>query len=187
VPLEKEFPLAIAIANRYARALADVVAQTGDYRRVQGELQDFAEVYAESADLRDVLRTPAVAPPDRRRVLEAILRRLGTSTISGNFLRVLLDNYRLALLEEIMEAFQKMANERLGVARVEIASATELSEAERGTLTTRFEALTQKRVEVDFRVDRNLLGGIEARIGSTVYDGSVRGHLERIRERLTAH
>jgi F-type H+-transporting ATPase subunit delta len=178
--------LAIAIANRYARALADVVARGGDYRRVQGELQDFAAVYAESADLRDVLRTPAVPPQDRRRVLEATLRRLETSTISANFLRVLLDNYRLALLEEIIEAFQKIANERLGVAQVEIASATELSEAERGTLVARFEALTQKHVEVDFRVKRGLLGGIEARIGSTVYDGSVRGHLERIRERLMA-
>lgn len=186
MPLEKEAPVAIAVANRYARALADVVAQTGEYRRVQGELQDFASVYAESADLRDVLRTPAIAPQNRRRVLEAILRRLGTSMISANFLRVLFDNYRLEMLEEIIEAFQKLANERLGVAQVKIASATELSEAERGMLTARFESLTEKRVEVDFRVDGNLLGGIEARIGSTVYDGSVRGHLERIRERLTA-
>jgi F-type H+-transporting ATPase subunit delta len=186
VPLEKEFPLAIAIANRYARALADVVARTGDYRRVRRELQDFAEVYSASADLRDVLRTPAVSPQDRRRVLEAILRRLGTPTISANFLRVLFDNYRLGLLGEIVEAFQKITNERLGVAQVEIASAMELSEAERQTLVARFEALTQKQVEVDFRVDRKLLGGIEARIESTVYDGSVRGHLERIREGLMA-
>jgi len=178
--------MAIAIANRYARALADVVARTGDYRRMQGELQDFAAVYRESADLRDVLRTPAVSPQEKTRVLEEILRRLGTSTIGANFLRVLLGNYRLALLDEIIEAFQAIANERLGVARVEIASATELSEAERGALVARFEALTEKRVEVDFRVERRLLGGIEARIGSTVYDGSVRGHLERIRERLMA-
>jgi F-type H+-transporting ATPase subunit delta len=186
VPGDKEFLLAIAIANRYARALADVVARTGDYRRVQEELQDFAAAFRESADLRDVLRTPAVAPQDKTRVLEAIVQRLGTSTIGGNFLRVLLGNYRLALLGEIIAAFQKIANERLGVAQVEIASATELSEAERGALVARFEALTQKRVEVDFRVERNLLGGIEARIGSTVYDGSVRGHLERMRERLMA-
>jgi F-type H+-transporting ATPase subunit delta len=186
VPRDKEFLLAIAIANRYARALADVVARTGDYRRVQEELQDFAAVFRESADLRDVLRTPAVAVQDKTRVLEAVLQRLETSTIGTNFLRVLLGNYRLDLLDEIIAAFQKIANERLGVARVEIASATELSDAERGALVARFEALTQKRVEVDFRVERSLLGGIEARIGSTVYDGSVRGHLERMRERLMA-
>jgi F-type H+-transporting ATPase subunit delta len=178
--------LAIAIANRYARALADVVARTGDYRGAQQELQDFAAVYRESADLRDVLRTPAVSSQEKTRVLEAILQRLGTSTISANFLRVLLGNYRLALLDEIIEVFQKIANERLGVTQVEIASATELSEAEKATLAARFEALTEKRVEVDFRVERRLLGGIEARIGSTVYDGSVRGHLERIREKLMA-
>lgn len=178
--------MAIAIANRYARALADVVARTGEYRRAQEELQDFAAVYRESADLRDVLRTPAVSSQEKTRVLEEILQRLGTSTISANFLRILLGNYRLALLDEIIEVFQKIANERLGVTQVEIASATELSEAEKAALAARFEALTEQRVEVDFRVERRLLGGIEARIGSTVYDGSVRGHLERIRERLMA-
>ncbi|MBZ5516418.1 MAG: ATP synthase F1 subunit delta [Acidobacteriia bacterium] len=178
--------MAIAIANRYARALADVVARTGDYRRVQGELEDFAALYRESADLRDVLRTPAVPSQAKTQVLEAILRRLGTSLIVGNFLRLLLANYRLALLDKIITAFHKIGNDRLGVTEVAIASATELSDTEQRALIARFEALTQKRVEVQFRVAPNLLGGIEARIDSTVYDGSVRGHLERIRERLTA-
>lgn len=178
--------MAIAIANRYARALADVVARTGEYHRALDELQDFAAVYSESAELRDVLRSPSVSPQEKTRLLEAVLRRLGTSRIGSNFLRVLLGNYRLELLGEIIEAFQKIANERSGVAQVEIASATELSEAERQALLARFEALTRKRVEVGFRIERGLVGGIKARIGSTIYDGSVRGHLERIRERLMA-
>jgi F-type H+-transporting ATPase subunit delta len=166
--------------------LADVVGRTDDYRRAQEELRAFAAVYRESADLREVLKTPAVSVADKTRVLEAILARLGTSRLLANFFRLLLANYRLRLLDDIIEAYGKIVTERMGIARVQVSSATELSAAERETLATRFAAVTQKRVETEFEVDPKLLGGVTAQIGSTVYDGSVRGHLQRIRERLTA-
>jgi F-type H+-transporting ATPase subunit delta len=111
---------------------------------------------------------------------------LEVSPVTGNFLRVLTSNYRLSLLGEVIQAYLKIVNERLGIARVLISSAAELSDVERGALLARFEALTRQRVEVEFRIEKELLGGILARIESTVYDGSVRGHLQRLRERLTA-
>jgi F-type H+-transporting ATPase subunit delta len=175
-----------AISHRYARALADVVGRTGDYTTALGELEDFAALYRASAELRDVFRTPAVAPADKSRVLGAILQRLGTSKLTGNFLHVLLQNYRLMLIDDIVEAFKEAAHERLGVVEVQIASAADLSEAERQALRARFESLTKKQVEVEFQIEKDLLGGVLAQIGSTVYDGSVRGHLLRIRERLMA-
>ena len=178
--------MATAIASRYARALADVVGRTGDYGRAQDDLQAFAAVYHESAELREVLKTPAISVADKTRVLEAILARLGTSATLANFFRVLLANYRLALVEDILEAFGKIVIVRMGIARVQISSATELSQPERQTLVARFEAVTQRRVEAEFEVVPELLGGVTAQIDSTVYDGSVRGHLQRIRERLTA-
>ena len=178
--------MAIAIASRYARALADVVSRTGEYRPALDDLQAFAAVYRQSAELRDVLRTPAVALADKERILEALLARLGPSVTVANFFRVLLANYRLPALDDIIEAFAKIANERMGIAQVRIASAADLSEDQRRTLVARFETITHKRAEVEFEVDAQLLGGITAQIGSTIYDGSVRGHLERIRERLTA-
>jgi F-type H+-transporting ATPase subunit delta len=166
--------------------LADVVGRSGDYRPAQDDLHAFAAVYHESAELREVLKTPAISVADKTRVLEAILARLGTSVTPANFFRVLLANYRLALLDDIIEAYGKIVNERMGIARVQISSATELSPAERETLAARFEAVTRRTVEAAFEVDPRLLGGVTAQIGSTVYDGSVRGHLQRIRERLTA-
>ena len=178
--------MATAIASRYARALADVVGRTGDYRRAQEDLQAFAEVFRESTELREVLKTPAISVADKTRVLEAVLARLGTSPLVANFFRVLLANYRLALLDDIIEAFGKIVIARMGIARVRITSAAGLTPAERETLTARFAAVTQKRVEAEFEVEAELLGGVTAQIGSTVYDGSVRGHLQRIRERLTA-
>jgi F-type H+-transporting ATPase subunit delta len=176
--------MATAIANRYARALADVVSRTGDYRRAQEELVAFAEVYRESTELRDVLKTPAISVADKTRVLDAILARLGTSLTLANFFRVLLANYRLGIVDDVIESYEKLVSGRLGIARVKISSAAELSPADRQALTARFEAVTAKKVEAAFQTIPGLLGGVTAQIESTVYDGSVRGHLERIRERL---
>ena len=176
----------MVVANRYARALADVVAASGDYRKVLEELQDFERAYRESPELKEVFASPAVALPQKMKVLEAIGARLGDSPLTLIFLRVLLANYRMPLLEEVVQAFRRIANDRMGVVQVIISSASDLSEAEREALASRFRELTRKQVELEFRIDSELLGGILAQIGSTVYDGSVRGNLARIREQLTA-
>jgi F-type H+-transporting ATPase subunit delta len=177
--------VAIAVANRYARALADVVSQAGDYRLVQSELENFLKAYRESSDLREVFDTPAIALEKKIKVLEAVLARIGVSRVTGSFLRVLVTNYRVGLLGEICAAFVKIANDRLGVVQVKVFSATDLSEPEKQALRSRFRDVTRREVEMEFGAERELLGGILAQIQSTVYDGSVRGHLDRIREELT--
>jgi len=176
----------MVIANRYARALADVVAASRDYRKVLAELEDFERAYRENPELREVFVSPAVALPQKLKVLDAIGQRLGESPVTLNFLRVLLANYRMPLLEEAVQAYRKIANEREGIVQVTITSASELSEAERESVAARFRQLTGKQVELDFRIDNGLVGGMMAQIGSTVYDGSVRGSLARIREQLMA-
>lgn len=173
-----------AVANRYARALADVVGRTGDYHRILKELEDFRALHRESAEFREVLHTPAVPLAARMKVLEAVLARLTTSPVTANFLRVLVANYRMVLLEEIVQAFLRIAHDRLGIVQVKVLSAGELSEADREALRARFEEITRKQVKLTFQLQPELLGGILAQIESTVYDGSVRGHLERIRQRL---
>jgi F-type H+-transporting ATPase subunit delta len=176
----------MVIATRYARALADVVAASGDYRKVLEELEDFQRAYRESPELKEVFASPAVALPQKMKLLEVIGQRLGHSPVTLNFLRVLLANYRMPLLEEAVQAYRKIAYDRMGIVQVTISSASDLSKAERESVAARFRELTGKQVELEFRTDRELLGGILAQIGSTVYDGSVRGNLARIRERLTA-
>lgn len=178
--------MSMAVAGRYARALADVAGPKGDFRAVERELAEFAEIYRASADFRQLLETPAVSLDRKMRVLEAILARLGTSTITANFLHVLVRNFRVDLIEEIVQAFSKIVNDRLGVVEVKVYSAAGLSEEVRRGLRERFEQVTKKRVEMDFQLDEKLLGGILAQVRSTVYDGSVRGHLDRIREKLMA-
>lgn len=179
--------MSLAVANRYARALADVVAPTGNYHQVLEELEAFRAAYAESPELRDLCTSPAIPLPEKLKVVAAIAARLHLSPVTGNFLRVLLANYRMPLLEGAVAAFRKVAHDRLGIVEVRVYAATELSEAEREILRGRFRELTQKDVELEFHIQRELVAGIRAQIGSTVYDGTVRGRLERIREGLLAH
>lgn len=174
----------MAVANRYARALADVVSRKGDYPAVEKELLDFAAACHASAELREVFETPAVPLDDKMKVLEAVLARLGSSAVSSNFFHVLVSHYRMAVLDEILEAFARIVNDRLGIVEVQVFSASALSEQERRELSSRFQQVTQKQVEMEFHLREELVGGILAQIRSTVYDGSVRGHLDRIREKL---
>lgn len=178
--------MAIAVANRYARALADVVSRTGDYRAVQRELEDFAAAWRESAELREVFETPAVALDGKMQVLEAMVARLGASAVTSNFLHVLVSHYRMGLLAEIIPAFGRVVNDRLGIVEVKVFAASELSEDARRALGARFERVTERKVEMEFHLQEGLLGGILAQIRSTVYDGSVRGRLDRIRQKLIA-
>ncbi|MGH9398434.1 MAG: ATP synthase F1 subunit delta [Terriglobia bacterium] len=175
-----------AVAQRYARAFAEVVGPQGDFAKATQELETFAEVYRESAELREVFESPAVKPQQKQDVLNAILARLGTSAGTGNFLRVLLDHYRINKLDEIRADFQAIANDELGVAEMKVISAAPLSEIERGALAGRFHDLTRKRVEIEYGVDPALVGGVVAQIKSVIYDGSVRGSLDRIREQIGA-
>jgi len=173
-----------AVANRYARALADVVAPTGNYRQVLSELEDFGAAYSQSVELREVCETPAIAMALKLSVLQALAGRMACLPITLNFLRVLMSHYRLPLLEEVIQAFRSVAYARLGIVRVKISSASDLSDQERELLRSRFNELTQKQSELEFRLNADLIGGLVAQIGSTVYDGSIRGHLDRIREQL---
>jgi F-type H+-transporting ATPase subunit delta len=177
--------MAFRIANRYARALADVIGATSDYRHAIDDLAEFGSIYGESSELRNLFEAPAVPLGPKLRVLDEVLKRLNISPGVSNFLRVLVQNYRMSYFDEINRAFRRIANERLGIVAVSVFSANELAEREREALASRFRELTGKQVEFEFHLDPELLGGVRAQVGSTVYDGSVRGALDRFKEQLT--
>ncbi|MBI1750504.1 MAG: ATP synthase F1 subunit delta [Acidobacteria bacterium] len=175
-----------AVAQRYARALADVVIEKGSAEAVRVELSEFAQVVDESADLRNFLANPAVTRPHKQAVVEKLVARLDGSMTLRNFLLVLVENRRAALVKQIGEAFEAELRARLGVAKAEVTSARELSGEERNELVRTLERLTGKRVEASYTLNPELIAGAQVRIGSTVYDGSVREQLNRMRTRLTS-
>lgn len=178
-----------AVATRYANALADVVTAPSSALRPEtaaAELRSFQSALAESAELQNALTTPAVPVGRKRAVVSKIAGILNLSRISINFLLVLIDHRRINLLAGIVEAFEVVLDERLGFARAHVLSAAPLSEPQRAALNAQLERLTGKRIRTQFDVDRTLIGGVVARIGSTVYDGSVRGQLSAIERRLSS-
>lgn len=172
------------IARRYAAALADVVMKTGEADPVRSELKAWEELIASNADLRNVFANPSIAHSKKEGVLEALIARSAPSKTAANFLRVLLRNSRLINLPEINERFAAELEERRGIVNGLVNSAHELSGPEIDELRANLEKVTGKTVKLSFEIDRDLIGGVVARIGSTVYDGSVRTKLENFKEQL---
>jgi F-type H+-transporting ATPase subunit delta len=176
-----------AFAARYARALADVVLDTKlDSAEVERQLTDFAATFAASKDLREVLLNPSIPSAKRVSILDTVNSRIGCGPKVRNFLAVLISHERLAALSEIIEQFRLEMNRRLSISDAEVVTARPLQDQERARLEREVAELAGTRVNATFRQDKSLIGGAMVRIGSTIYDGSVRGRLERLKERLVA-
>ncbi len=174
------------IADRYASALLDVAQTQGSAEKVKASLEDFAEEIIESADLQHFLENPAVSRDAKRGVLAKLLALLGASPIMSNFLNVIVDHRRAGILPEIAEAYAALLNERLGIAIAMVASAAELSAQEKARLVQGLEKSTGKKIEAQYELDATLLGGAVVRIGSVIYDGSVKDQLRRMELTLAA-
>jgi F-type H+-transporting ATPase subunit delta len=175
-------------AARYARALADVVLEAKlNPAEVLQQLEDFAATFAGSNELREVLWNPSLATAKRVAILDAVNRRIGCGPKVRNFLAVLISHERLASLSEIVDEYRIEMNKRLDISEAEVVTARPLHDQERAKLEREVAELAGTRVNATFRQDKSLIGGAIVRIGSTIYDGSVRGRLERLRERLVSN
>ncbi len=175
------------VTNTYARAFADVVfSQHLDPDGILREAQSLVALVAESKDLRQVWETPSILAAQKRSVLDAIAAREQISRPVRNFMAVLIDHRRVEFLGPIVKQFELELNQRLGFAEAEIVSARELGPEERRSLEAELEKLTGKKVRASYSQNPDVLGGAIVRMGSTIYDGSVRGKLERIQEALSS-
>ena len=172
------------VAERYAAALADVAAEQKNSDAVKRELQAFVEAFFSIPDLRNALESPSLSGDVKRRVIAEICSKMGINSAVRNFMYLVVDHRRTEMLPEIQEAFREELNARLGIVEAEVTSARELSAGEKKELTSVLEKRTGKKVEARFQEDRELLGGAVVRLGSTIYDGSVRDQLNRLREKL---
>lgn len=177
-----------AVSNRYAAALADAVLDPKaglDAGAIRQQLTDAASLVRTSPELNNVLLSPAVPASRKRAVVERLAASLEFSKLVRNFLFVLIDRRRTALLDDIRQAFEAELDTRSGLVRAQVSSAAPLDEAQQRSLEATLARLTGREVRAQFAVDPSLIGGAVARIGSTIYDGSVRGKLNELRTRLT--
>jgi F-type H+-transporting ATPase subunit delta len=172
------------MARRYAAALADVVTGRDEAREVQGELSAWESMMQGNPDLLEVFRNPTIPYEQKRNVLGALIERTRVRATTTNFLQVLLRNQRLADLHEINKRFASELDERSGVVVAQVTTARPVPASVQESLGDSLSQLTGRRVRLQFSVDDDLIGGVTTRIGSTVYDGSVRTQLQQIKQRM---
>jgi F-type H+-transporting ATPase subunit delta len=172
------------VARRYASALADVVLERGEAREVQDELLSWEKMFQANPMLPEVFRNPTIALDKKRAVLNKLIERAKPRPTTGNFLKVLLQNQRLTELGEINRKFAELLDERAGMVAATVTTARSVPENAQQQLQAKLLSLTGKKVRISFTTDPELIGGLVTRIGSTVYDGSVRNHLQLIKAKM---
>jgi len=172
------------VARRYAAALADVVINTNEIDSVKSELKTWEQMINANGDLQNAFRNPAISHLNKEKVLENLIEKTQSTKTTANFLRVLLRNSRLTEISEINQKFSSVLEERSGAVSAQITSARVLSEAEKSELQTSLQQLTGKNLKLNFETDETLIGGVVTRLGSTVYDGSVKTQLAELKQQI---
>jgi F-type H+-transporting ATPase subunit delta len=177
-----------AIAARYARAFAEVAAaHKMDADNTVQELEQLAALFNQSHELHNVFLNPAVPHEQKIKLLDAIMKKTGGSPSMRNFLAVLVDHRRIGMIGEIAKEFREQLDQRMGIADAQVSSARALSAGEKKILESQLAGMTGKTIRASYSEDPGLLGGAVVRIGSTIYDGSVRGQLEKMKQQIAGN
>lgn len=174
----------VRIAQRYARALLEIGAETGELARIVEHLGIFADCYRGSAQLKSVLENPLVDEQQRLQLVDALCERLGLIDPVRGCLKVLVRRKRMSVLLDVRQIVEKLADERSGVVRATIATAVPLNEVQQQRYQEELERLTGRRVVLEKRLDPSLIAGLVAQIGDHVVDSSLRGRVDALQRRL---
>ena len=172
-------------ATRYARALLDVaVKEKADLELIENELSQFADLFKQYPLLEKVLLNPAVPVPRKRAAIADILAQAKFTPIVTKLLTLLADRDRLVLSTDLLAAYRDRLLDYRGVVRAEVTTATALDAGRTEAIQNGLARLTGRKVLLVTKIDPSIIGGLVARVGSTVYDGSVTRQLEKMKDRL---
>lgn len=172
------------VARRYATALISGVAGENELDKLGTDLFSFAKAYEDSKELSKLYMNPAIPAAVKGKVLSAIMERMKLSAKCRNFLSIIMKKGRVDFIHEIAEHFGQMSDEKLGRVKVEVLSAKSLSREEKDKLRDTFAAITGRDAKLQIKTDKSLIAGIVARIGSKVYDGSVKNQLKLMKVKI---
>ena len=176
----------MTVARRYATALADVLVEGNEDAVVREELQAWAQMVQQNPLLLEGLTNPTVPYDRKSKVLNELITKSKVLPTTANFLRLVLRNQRFGELPQINAKLSEIMDERAGLVSADVTSARPISETVKSALEQTLQQITNRRVRLNFATDETLLGGIVTRIGSTIYDGSVRSQLERLKQELAS-
>ena len=168
------------IARRYATALAEVAIDKKVERQVQQEIDAWSSLMEDNSLLREVFSNPTIPYDQKRKVLEELIVRTRVSETTSSFLRVLLRNQRLAQLKYVAERLGQVLDERSGVVAANVTTARVIPDDLKSSLNDALASAAGRNVRLSFKTDETIIGGVVTQIGSTIFDGSVQGQLERL-------
>ncbi len=174
------------VARRYAQAMMDIGVEHNSYEKLRDQLDELAAIYTQSKPFRTALLNPSISLEERHAIVRAIAQKRGWDQMVINFALLLLDNDRFRVMPQIASAFGRMADQRAGNVRARLTSAVALDDAQRAHIKRALGEITGKNVLLEADIDESLLGGAVTRIGSMVYDGSVKSQIERLRDSILA-
>ena len=173
-----------SLSRRYAKALMEIGIEDGSYKRIGQDVEGLAKAILTSKELSSILSNPVFPRSEREKIILAILQRLGASKTVSNFSKLLLDRERTSAIPGISRELNAMIDEKAGQVTAEVLTATPLTSSQQAELKTTLESLSGKKVQVDIKEDKSLLGGVIAKVGDLVYDGSLRTQLQEIQRSL---
>ena len=173
-----------SLARRYAKALMEIGTEDGSYKRIGQDVADLAKAIKVSDELAEILSNPVFPRDDREKIILALLQRIGASKTVINFSKLLLDRERLSIVPDISRALNAMIDDMSGQVTAEVRSAVPLNVAQQDELRATLERLSGKKIQIELKEDKTLLGGVIARVGDLVYDGSLRTQLRELRRSL---
>jgi F-type H+-transporting ATPase subunit delta len=172
------------LARRYAKALIQIGQEQDSLDKYGEDLTALTEMVDASKELRELLINPVFTKDDKKRIAGEVLTQMGTDLMVKNFVNVLIDRKRIDQLSGIEKAFRQKVDEIKGITRGEVVSAEPLSEDELGRVTDALSNISGKQVLVTTEVDPNLIGGLLAKVGDMVFDGTIRTQLNQLKESL---
>jgi len=172
------------LAKRYARALLEIGIENSNYALIQKQVRELADLYEDSAPLRSIVANPGVTMDERRKVVDQIAQRASFHPMMRNFTMLLLDNDRFNVIGGIADELDDLVDVHAGNVRAHVTTATALKDSQVAVIKGAIAKMTGKNVLLETAVDPDLVGGVVTRVGSTVYDGSVRTQLDTIRDSI---
>jgi F-type H+-transporting ATPase subunit delta len=173
-----------SLARRYAKALMEIGTEDGSYKRIGQDVAALANAINVSDELSSLLSNPVFPRSDREKIILAILQRVGASHTVINFAKLLLDRERVAVIPDISRELTAMIDDLSGQVTAEILTAAPLTSSQQAELKTTLEKISGKKILIEIKEDRTLLGGVVAKVGDLVYDGSLRTQLRELRRTL---
>tara|TARA_B100001765_G_C19389773_1_gene287349 strand:- start:176 stop:721 length:546 start_codon:yes stop_codon:yes gene_type:complete len=173
-----------AVAARYARALFEVSRDSGDVEKTEQDILLFQQLLNDHDTLRKVLFNPAISVLDKRGLVQAVLSKMLLSAVAERLLLMLADRDRLELLPEVSEIYNVFLMDHLGIVRARITTAVPLESSHVESMVEALASATGRKIKIETSVDDTLVGGMMTQIGSTVFDGSIAHHLDRLRQRF---